>query len=174
MKKALFLDRDGVINVDYGYVHLKENFTFNPGIFELVQRACELDYLVIIVTNQAGIGRGYYSEDSFLQLMEWVEEQFSQKSGRIHKTYFCPYHPEHGVGDYLKDSRFRKPNPGMLLEAAREFSINMARSLMIGDNPSDMQAGFAAGVGSLVCYGFDFTQYGAQRIDSLLQAIKLL
>ncbi|WEJ71904.1 HAD family hydrolase [Pseudomonas sp. PSE14] len=174
MNKALFLDRDGVINVDYGYVYQKENFTFNPDIFQLVHKARERGYLVIIVTNQAGIGRGYYSEEDFLELMDWVSIQFNLNSGRIDKTYYCPFHPKHGVGNYLKDSFFRKPNPGMLLEAEREFSIDMKQSLMIGDNPSDMEAGFAAGVGKLICYGFDFPKHDAKRIDSLSQAIGLL
>lgn len=174
MNKALFLDRDGIINIDYGYVYQKENFTFTSDIFQLVHQACELGYLVIIVTNQAGIGRGYYSEEDFLELMNWVSTQFNLNSGRIDKIYYCPFHPEHGVGDYLKDSFFRKPNPGMLLEAEREFSIDMKQSLMIGDNPSDMEAGFSAGVGKLICYGFDSPQHNATRIDSLSQAIRFL
>src|SRR5690606_25131903 len=92
-KRALFLDRDGVINVDHGYVHRKEHFEFIDGIFELVAEAVARNFLVIIVTNQAGIGRGYYTEEQFQILMEWVRSEFARRAGRIDDVYFCTYHP---------------------------------------------------------------------------------
>jgi D-glycero-D-manno-heptose 1,7-bisphosphate phosphatase len=150
MYRALFLDRDGVINVDHAYVCKPESFEFVDGIFDLVRRARELGYLVIVVTNQAGIGRGYFSEDEFLALTEWMRAEFASRGAAIDAVYFCPDHPLHGLGRYRRDSPMRKPAPGMLLQARDEFGIDMARSVMVGDKRTDMQAGAAAGVGTLL------------------------
>lgn len=149
-RPALFLDRDGVINVDHGYVHTPEKFEFVDGIFELVVAANRGGYLVVVVTNQAGIGRGYYSESDFHLLMSWMNAKFSEHGGVIDAVYFCPYHPEHGIGEYRRESEFRKPAPGMLLQAHRELSIDMNRSIFVGDTLTDMAAGRAAGVGTLL------------------------
>ncbi len=146
-RQALFLDRDGVINVDRGYVHRIDQCEFIPGVFELVTAAHRAGYLVLIVTNQSGIGRGYYTEEQFHALMDWMAAQFSRRGGKIDRVYFCPEHPEHGIGKYRAATRRRKPGPGMLLEAADDFDIDMARSILVGDNPSDMRAGYAANVG---------------------------
>jgi D-glycero-D-manno-heptose 1,7-bisphosphate phosphatase len=151
--KALFLDRDGVINHDFGYVHRQEDFIFIDGILDLVAAAKQMNFLVIVVTNQAGIGRGYYTEEQFHSLMHWVGTVFEANNGKIDRVYFCPDHPTHGVGHYKKDTSFRKPGPGMLLQAAAEMDINMAASYFIGDKPSDMAAGFAARVGTLLYFG---------------------
>lgn len=148
MRRALFLDRDGVINVDHGYVCRIEDFQFIDGIFELVAQAVSRDYLVVVVTNQAGIGRGYYTEADFHHLMAWVAEQFELRAGRLDKVYFCPFHPTHGIGDYLRDTPMRKPGPGMIQQACAELDIDAGRSMLVGDNLTDMQAGLAAGVGS--------------------------
>jgi len=148
-RPALFLDRDGVINVDHGYVYRQDDFEFVDGIFELVAQAHRLGYLVIIVTNQAGIGRGYYGEADFYALMGWVRDQFVQQGGKIDAVYFCPEHPEYGIEKYRRDTEFRKPGPGMFLQAKREWNIDMKCSIMVGDKPSDMEAAYAAGVGTL-------------------------
>ena len=147
---ALFLDRDGVINVDYGYVHTPENFHFIEGIFDLVSAARQAGYLVVVVTNQAGIGRGYYSEAQFHDLTHWMKGRFAEQGGQIDGVYFCPYHPEHGVGAYRRESEFRKPAPGMLLQAETELGIDLEQSVLIGDKLSDMAAGRSAGVGTLL------------------------
>lgn len=144
--KALFLDRDGVINIDMGYVFKKGEFKFIDGIFELVQNAKHKNYLVIVVTNQAGIGRGYYSENDFIILMEWVKNFFKRNGGAIDDVYFCPFHPIHGVGKYKKYSNMRKPNPGMILKASLEHNINLSESILLGDSITDIQAGKAAGI----------------------------
>ena len=101
-KKALFLDRDGVINVDYGYVHSPDNFEFIDGIFELVAAANQVGHLVVVVTNQAGIGRGYYNEEQFQFLTDWMKRKFVDHGCLIDGVYFCPYHPIHGKGEILK------------------------------------------------------------------------
>lgn len=172
-RRALFLDRDGVINVDHGYVHRQEDFEFVEGIFELVAYARTLGYLVIIVTNQAGIGRGYYSEEDFLRLMDWVGTVFAARSGGVDKVFFCPHHPEHGVGHYRQDSHFRKPAPGMLLSAIQEFGINPATSVLVGDKPSDIAAGRAAGVGTNLLLGGEVCD-GAIAVDKLSQVLPYL
>ena len=106
--RALFLDRDGVINHDAGYTSSVENFRFIDGIFNLCRAARQLGYLLIVVTNQAGIGRGYYSEEDFLTLTEWMCDHFKLEGAPIADVFYCPFHPEYGVGDYKKDSFDRK------------------------------------------------------------------
>ncbi|MEE2875570.1 MAG: HAD family hydrolase [Chloroflexota bacterium] len=140
------MDRDGVINVDRGYVHKKEDFDFCEGIFDLVESANRAGYRVIVVTNQAGIARGYYSEDDFKRLTHWMLNEFKSRNCRIDQVYFCPFHPTAGHGRYLCDHDTRKPRPGMFLKALSDFNLNAAESLMIGDKESDMIAAAKAGV----------------------------
>ena len=143
---ALFLDRDGVINVDHGYTHRVADFEFVPGIFELVRLARGLGMRVVVVTNQAGIGRGRYTEADFATLTQWMCERFADAGAAIDRVYHCPTHPE-GIGAYRVESFMRKPHPGMLLAARDELGLDMARSVLLGDKASDIQAGQAAGVG---------------------------
>jgi D-glycero-D-manno-heptose 1,7-bisphosphate phosphatase len=152
LRPALFLDRDGVINVDHGYVSKPGDFEFVPGIAELCRRAKELGYLVFVVTNQAGIGRGYYTEQEFLTLTEWMCDLLRAQGALIDKVYYCPYHEAHGVGRYRKNSSFRKPGPGMILQAAQEFGVDLRESVLVGDKESDIQAGLAAGVACNLLY----------------------
>jgi len=152
LARALFLDRDGVVNVDHPYVFQKENFEFIDGIFTLCRTAVALRYKIFIVTNQAGIGRGYYSEHDFHELTRWMCEVFVQNGVRIDKVYFCPNHPTHGIGPYRIESTWRKPGPGMILQAADEFAINLQDSLLIGNNESDILAAKAAHVGCALLY----------------------
>ena len=145
---ALFLDRDGVINQDSGYTHRIDDFVFLPGIFELCRHARAAGWRIFVVTNQAGIGRGLYTEKDFLDLTQWMLTQFEAAGAAIDKVYFCPYHAEAAVGEYRRDSKFRKPNPGMILQARDEFSLDLAASVLVGDKPSDIEAGQRAGVGT--------------------------
>jgi D-glycero-D-manno-heptose 1,7-bisphosphate phosphatase len=145
--RALFLDRDGVINHDSGYTSSAENFRFIDGIFDLCRTARRSGYLLIVVTNQAGIGRGYYSEQDFVTLTNWMCERFEDEDAPITDVLHCSYHPEYGVGCYKKESFDRKPNPGMLLRAAEKHGLDLEHSIMIGDKDSDMQAASKAGVG---------------------------
>lgn len=149
-RPALFLDRDGVINIDHGYVYKPCDIDFVDGIFHLVKMAKQAGYLVVVITNQAGIGRGYYTESDFHALMHWMLLQFEKNEGKIDAVYFSPYHPQHGIGKYLRQSDCRKPSPGMLLRAQHELNIDMHSSILIGDNVTDMEAGEAAGVGTLL------------------------
>ncbi|MCE3255443.1 MAG: D-glycero-alpha-D-manno-heptose,7-bisphosphate 7-phosphatase [Rickettsiaceae bacterium] len=150
--KALFLDRDGVINVDYGYVHKIENFHFVDGIFELCQEIQQQGYLIFVMTNQAGIAKGYYTEEQFLELTRWMESEFLNREIKIIKTYYCPYHIDGVIEKYKKDSLDRKPNPGMFLKAITNFNIDPEKSIMIGDKESDIIAAKSANVGQRILY----------------------
>jgi D-glycero-D-manno-heptose 1,7-bisphosphate phosphatase len=148
--KALFLDRDGVINVEQGYVHCREDFHFQGGIFELCRAAQTLGYLLVVVTNQAGIARGYYSESDFVELTEWMIHEFAERGVHIARVYYCPYHPIHGIGEYKYDSPDRKPRPGMILKARVDFRLDLASSVLVGDKSSDIDAAEAAGIGTKI------------------------
>jgi len=175
IRAALFLDRDGVINVDHGYVFRQENFHFVEGIFELVAAAHQAGYLVVVVTNQAGIGRGYYSAADFHALSDWMRVRFVEHGGDIDAVYFCPFHPEHGVGKYQRESDCRKPAPGMLLQASMELDIDLSRSVLIGDKESDIQAGMAAGVGLNLLYSQEpYSKKNVEALASLCDAIPRL
>ena len=137
--KALFLDRDGVINVERCYVHSREAFRFQEGIFELCRAAQSLGYVLVVVTNQAGVARGYYTESQFLELTEWMTQEFARRQIALAGVYYCPFHPIHGVGVYKKDSPDRKPNPGMLFRAQTDLNLDLASSVLIGDNLSDIR-----------------------------------
>lgn len=146
-RPALFLDRDGVINIDHGHVHRKEDFDLIPGIVELVRRANDANWWVVVVTNQAGIAKGYYAESDFFMLMGWVRAQFLSQGARIDAVYHCPHHPDFGLS-VLRDCGCRKPAPGMLFRASKDLQIDLSRSVLIGDKPSDIEAAQKAGVGS--------------------------
>ena len=145
-KRALFLDRDGIINKDYGYVFDKAEFEFCDGIFELVCRANEAGMLVIVVTNQSGIARGYYSKEQFLLLSEWMKSEFHKNNARIDDVFYCPHHPIKGNSDYTLECGCRKPKSGMFLQAQNKHNINLNSSVMVGDKISDMQASITAGI----------------------------
>lgn len=144
--KALFLDRDGVINVDHGYVHKPEQTDWVPGIFDLARAARAAGYALVVVTNQAGIARGYYDEAQFRAYTRWMHARFAEEGAPLLATYYCPHHPEAGQGAYKVACACRKPEPGMLLEAIGRHGLDPAGSVMVGDTPKDMEAAAAAGV----------------------------
>ncbi|TAN04634.1 MAG: HAD family hydrolase [Rhodanobacteraceae bacterium] len=147
-RRALFLDKDGVINVDHGYVCTPERTDFIDGIFDLCRASTRNGFLNVVVTNQAGIARGHYAESQFLAYMDWVRSEFRKRDARLDAVYYCPHHPVHGIGDYLRDCECRKPKPGMLLAAQRDLGLDLGGSILIGDSGSDIGAGEAAGVGT--------------------------
>ena len=150
--RALFLDRDGVINDDIGYLHEIAKCRFVEGIFDLAYRFAEAGFAVVVVTNQAGIGRGYYTDADFDLLMRWMCDEFARRRVTIAAVYHCPDHPTEGMGQYRRDTPRRKPGPGMFLEAARDLGLDLQRSWSVGDKPSDVEAARAAGVGTLIQY----------------------
>lgn len=167
MQKALFLDRDGVINVEKNYLYRIEDIVFIDGIFELCRAAIQSGYCLIIVTNQAGIARGYYSESQFHELMDWVRLQFANRNIPIKDIFFCPHHPVHGKGKYKIDCQCRKPHPQMLYQAARKHNLDLKKSIIVGDKVSDIQAGKAVQVitTALVGTGHDVSEQDAQTAD---------
>ncbi|MFT6030265.1 MAG: D-glycero-D-manno-heptose 1,7-bisphosphate phosphatase [Oleiphilaceae bacterium] len=132
--KALFLDRDGVINVNHGYVFQKDDFDFVDGIFDLALKASKAGFIIIIVTNQSGIARKYYSEKTFYELSAWLENQFWKRGIKIEQTLHCPHHPK-----FSQRCTCRKPKPAMITKAVRRFHINLKQSIMVGDSLSDMR-----------------------------------
>jgi D-glycero-D-manno-heptose 1,7-bisphosphate phosphatase len=144
--KALFLDRDGVINHDLTYVHKVEDLVFVDGIFELTKKAVDKGYIIIVVTNQAGIGHGLYTEEDHRIFTEYKEQEFTRRGVKITKTYHCPFHPEAELIKYRMESEDRKPDAGMIFKAAQEFNINLTESLLIGDRDSDIEAAHKAGL----------------------------
>ncbi len=141
-RKALFLDRDGTINIEKNYIYKIEDFEFIDGIFELIKECQGKGFLIFIITNQAGIARKLYSVADYEKLTNWMLKQFRRKGIEITKTYYCPHHPE-----ITGDCNCRKPKPGMILQAIDEFHINPAQSVLIGDKKSDILAGENAGIG---------------------------
>ncbi|MEO1122842.1 MAG: HAD family hydrolase [Cyanobacteria bacterium J06635_15] len=150
--RALFLDRDGVVNQDRKYVYRPEQIEFVEGIFDLCRHARQLSNLLFIVTNQSGIGRGYYTEADFYQLTGWMLSVFEEQACPIDQVYYCPYHPTAGIGKYQRESNWRKPQPGMILAAAQAFNLDLSSSVLVGDQYRDIAAGQAAGVGCNILY----------------------
>lgn len=171
--KALFLDRDGVINEDLNYVYRRSDFLFIEGIFDLCRAAVTSRFEVIVVTNQAGIARGYYSEAQFHELTAWMIAQFNENGVPIRKVYFCPFHPIEGIGEYRRDAECRKPKPGMILAARDECGLNLRDCILLGDKLTDIEAGQRAGVGTNVLLSSTPLQ-GVTTVPSLRAAIPLL
>jgi D-glycero-D-manno-heptose 1,7-bisphosphate phosphatase len=136
-KKALFLDRDGVINEDSEYPHKPEHIVFKPAVFDLCRLALKKGYIIVVVTNQAGVAKGRFTEADVQSLHAWMMQRFLEKGISIAGFYYCPFHKNGIVGQYKKDSDCRKPKPGMFLLAARELDIDLSKSIMVGDKQSD-------------------------------------
>lgn len=141
MNKALFIDRDGVVNVDKVHVFRKEDFEFTDGIFDLCRNYIAEEYLIIVITNQAGIAKGIFTEADFLSLTDWMIDQFRDNGITISNVYHCPHHP-----DITGPCECRKPNPGMILQAVKEFDLDISECVLIGDKKSDLEAGRSAGI----------------------------
>ncbi|MDD3462260.1 MAG: D-glycero-beta-D-manno-heptose 1,7-bisphosphate 7-phosphatase [Sulfurospirillaceae bacterium] len=160
MKKAIFLDRDGVINVDKSYVYKIGDFEFCDGVFEALSYFQKLGYLLIIATNQSGIARGYYSEEDFLILSQWMKREFLKRGIVISAIYHCPHMPE-------QNCECRKPKSGMFLQAIADFDIDVSHSWMIGDKQSDIDASMGAGVKNNILLG-------KSNVNFILDTINLI
>lgn len=158
MRRGLILDRDGVINNDPGYLHRAEECRFIDGIFAMTAAFAARGFAIVIATNQSGIGRGYYGEADFAAFMDWMCGEFAAQGVAIAAVYHCPDHPTAGIGPYRRDNPWRKPGPGMILQAAADLSLDLARSWTVGDQAGDIEAGRAAGVGMLVRYDASATR----------------
>lgn len=172
MNKAIFLDRDGTLNIDYGYVHEIDNFKFIDGVIDALRELKKLGYMLVLVTNQSGIARGYFSEEQFLQLTEWMDWSLAEQDVDLDGIYYCPHHPE-GKGEYKENCDCRKPKSGMLLQAIKELKIDPAQSVMVGDKIEDLKAGIGAKVkiNVLVRTGKPVTEEGEKVADYVLDSI---
>jgi D-glycero-D-manno-heptose 1,7-bisphosphate phosphatase len=172
MARALFLDRDGVVNEEVGYLHRVEEVRFVDGIFSLCRTAAGLGYRLIVVTNQAGIARGYYSEVDFELLMEFMRQELRAEGVELDAVYYCPFHPEHGVGQYRQEHEDRKPGTGMLRRGARELGVELGQSVLVGDRCSDVGAANAAGLRqAFLISGTEPVRCGGEylRVESLAE-----
>lgn len=143
---ALFLDRDGVINEEVGYLIHPEDVRWVDGIFALIRTARHLGYRIVVVTNQSGIARGLYSTADFEALMQWMRAEIQTKGGDLDGIYHCPYHPVHGLGEWKREHEDRKPGAGMLLRARFDLGVDLSRSVLVGDRCSDVAAANTAGL----------------------------
>lgn len=150
LRPAVFLDRDGTLNVEKDYLHRIEDFTFIPGAPEAVRLLKDAGFLAIIVTNQSGVARGYYPRDAVCRLHEHLQNELLRHGTCIDGFYVCPHHPTEGTGIYRIACDCRKGEPGMLLQAAREHGVDLSRSFMVGDKLADIEAGVRAGCQSIL------------------------
>ena len=174
-RKALFLDRDGVINKDFGYVCEVERLEYIDGIFDLCRKAKSKDHLIIVITNQAGIGRRYYSEQQFLDFMEIIKTKFIEENCSLDAVYYCPHHPTEGLGQYKKQCAYRKPDPGMILRSSSQHKIDLASSTLVGDRSSDIMCGYKSGIINLYLYNStdQISSNVKCRLTDNLRSIKL-
>lgn len=179
MKRAVFLDRDGTINVEKDYLYQAAEFEFIPGAIEAIKLLNQSGVLVIVVTNQSGVARGYYTEDDVINLHRHIASELERSGAHVDAWLYCPHHPT-GRGSYALPCSCRKPLPGMLFEAAQRYSIDLEHSVMIGDKRADIEAGKSAGCSVILVR----TGYGAEEerdsgpytivCDDLLAAVKSL
>ena len=146
-RKAAFVDRDGVITVDSGFLHRVEDLVFLPGAIEGLQRLQAAHYLLVVITNQSGIARGFYTEADYLRLTGHMQQRLSAAGVQLSAVEYCPHLPDAQIARYRVDCDCRKPLPGMLRRAAAALNIDMASSVLVGDRAIDVQAGRSAGVG---------------------------
>ena len=158
-RPALFLDRDGVINIDRSYVYRVEDFEWVEGARETIARFNALDWLVFVVTNQSGIARGFYSEEQMQILHDWMAPELARAGAHIDRIYHCPFHEEGTIDRYRKDSFDRKPKPGMLIRAMTDFPVIKERSFLIGDKQADLDAAKAAGVRGFLFSGGNLASF---------------
>jgi D-glycero-D-manno-heptose 1,7-bisphosphate phosphatase len=167
-QKAVFLDRDGTINVEVQYLNQVADFQFIPGVPWALRSLKQAGFLLVVVTNQSGIGRGLYDEAALEAIHSHMHADLAHFGAAIDACYFCPHHPEHGTGEYRTECACRKPLPGMLQQAAQDLDIDLGASFMIGDKLADVEAGLAAGCTSLLV----LTGYGAAQVGGLPEGVQ--
>ncbi|AFV05140.1 D-glycero-beta-D-manno-heptose 1,7-bisphosphate 7-phosphatase [Dehalobacter sp. CF] len=169
-KPALFLDRDGVINIEKRYLYKIEDFVFIDGVFETCRYFQNQGYHIIVITNQAGIARGIYNENDFHNITNWMIEEFKQEEIALAKVYHCPHHP-----DFTNGCDCRKPKPGLILQARHDFDLNLSKSILVGDKNTDIESGIKAGVGNnfLITTGhkIEENKHGVEIINNLTELI---
>lgn len=167
---AVFLDRDGVLNVDVGYAHRPEQITWMPGALEAVAHLTARGYLVFVVTNQAGVARGFYDEAAVRALHQWMAVQVTAAGGRVDDWRYCPNHPDGVVATYAHADSWRKPAPGMLLDLMRHHAVDAAASFLIGDRDGDVEAAHRAGIDGYRFDADDLLQFVLQVLQARTNA----
>ncbi|MBN2645896.1 MAG: D-glycero-beta-D-manno-heptose 1,7-bisphosphate 7-phosphatase [Desulfuromonadaceae bacterium] len=162
-RSAVFLDRDGTINEEVDYLYRPQDLVFLPGVAAAIRRLNEAGLLVVVVTNQSGVARGYYAEADVCRLHQVMADQLARQGARIDAFYYCPHHPEKGNPPYVGPCSCRKGAPGMLMQAATDLGIDLTSSFMVGDKWVDVEAGRAAGASSLLV----LTGHGRKTKDAL-------
>ncbi len=170
---AIFLDRDGTINVDHGYVHQIDDFQFIDGSIEAMQRLKQQGFSLVVVTNQSGIARGRFTEAQFMALTEWMDWSLADRGVELDGIYYCPHHPEGQISELAITCDCRKPQPGMFFSAQQQLGIDLSASWMVGDRLEDMQSARAAGIGHciLVRSGQPFTAEAEAAADAILESL---
>lgn len=153
MRKAVFFDRDGVINIDYGFVGKIENYDLVQGVPQALHHLKELGFLLVLVTNQSGIARGKYTEADFFKVTQFLQENLRIADACFDGIYFCPHHPEAPLAQYRQECECRKPKPGMFKKAAIDLDIDLSQSIMVGDHATDLIAAKNAGISKLYLVG---------------------
>jgi D-glycero-D-manno-heptose 1,7-bisphosphate phosphatase len=161
-KPAAFLDRDGVINYDDGYIGTRERVRWMPNVARAIRRLNEAGYLVFFFTNQSGVARGLFTEDDVKALHDWMREELARDGARIDDIRYCPHHPQGTVDGYIQDHHWRKPAPGMLHDLARHWPVQLEGSFVIGDKASDIEAGQALGLPGFLFSGGDLDTFVAK------------
>lgn len=164
-RPAAFLDRDGVLNVDTGYLHRPQDCVWKKNVPYALSLLRKSGFMIVVVTNQSGVARGHYSESDVNALHRWMNAQLQREGANVDAFYYCPHHPDGSIKKYSVVSDRRKPAPGMLLEAIDEHGIDPSASLLIGDRETDLQAAEAAGVRGYLFNGDDLGHF----VDWLLK-----
>ena len=165
--KAVFFDRDGTLNVDVHYLYKPEEFQWMPEAVEAIEYCHQQGYMVVVITNQSGVARGYYTEADVQKLHNWMNDDLARQGYRpIDAFYYCPHHPQGTVAEYARECTCRKPQPGMLLRACEELDIAPHSSYMVGDSPRDAEAGEKAGIRGVLYKGGSLLECVREMLES--------
>ncbi|SFV56625.1 D-glycero-D-manno-heptose 1,7-bisphosphate phosphatase [hydrothermal vent metagenome] len=171
-QKGLFLDRDGIVNIDKSYLYKAEDFIFIDSIFDICKHFLARDYLIFIITNQSGIARGYYSEDDLSRLHSWMLKEFESRGVTITDINYCPHHHKEGIGRYKIDCDCRKPKSGMIDKLVERYDIDRSNSILIGDKLSDIKAGKNGGIATNILIKSQYQdRYDYESLEELADSL---